>query len=144
MILKKIMEGRSRSDRLPFFGFVFFRTGNRSSRGCGNVGIRRVWRDSQGAEGTGGNPPLVFRSFLNSVISTALCPDSDPCYRILGALGDSILQARNILSFAAPIRRANSVSLISAAFRSRASMLIPGFSFVSTPGSILSFWCGVA
>ncbi len=39
---------------------------------------------------------------LNSLISTALCPDSDPCYGILGALGDSILQARNILIFAAP------------------------------------------
>ena len=138
------MKGRLRSDRLPFLFLSSFGTGPRVSRGCGNVGIRRVWRDSQGAEGTGGNPPLVFRSFLNSVISTALCPDSDPCYRILGALGDSILQARDILIFAAPIRRANSVSLISAAFRSRASMLIPGLSFVSTSGSILSFWCGVA
>src|ERR1022692_4707742 len=143
-MLKWIGKGRLRSDRLPFVGFVFFRTGNRSSGGCGNVGIRRGWPDSQGVEKTGGTLPLVFRVFLYPAISTALCPDCDPCYRILGTRGDSILQARSILIFAAPSRRANSVSLISAAFRSSASRLIPGLSFVFTPGSIPSFRCGVA
>ena len=133
------MKGRLRSDRLPFLFLSSFGTGNRVSRGCGNVGIRRIWPDSQGVEGTGGNLSLVFRSFLNHVISTAFCFDCDRCYRILGARGDSIRQARNILIFAAPIRRANAVSLISAAFRSRSSRLMPGLSFAATPGSILSF-----
>jgi hypothetical protein len=103
------------------------------------VGIRRGWPDFQGVEGTDGNPPLVFRGFLNPAISTAPCLDRDPCYKVLCGQGDSILQARNILIFAAPNRRANSVSLIAAAFRSSASMLIPDLSFFSTPGSILSF-----
>lgn len=144
MILKWIVKGRSRSDRLPFFGFVSLRVGNRGSRSCGNVGIRLVWPDSQGVEGTGGNLLLVFRGFLCPAISTAPCPDCGSCYSIVGTQGDSILQARNILIFAAPIRLANSVSLISAAFRSRASRLMPGLSLVSTSGSILSFWYGVA
>ena len=89
--------------------------------------------------------PFLFLSSFgtgNHVISTAFCFDCDRCYRILGARGDSIRQARNILIFAAPIRRANSVSLISAAFRSRSSRLMPGLSFAATPGSILSFLIG--
>ena len=97
---------------------------NRRRRG-GNVGIRRRLPDSQGGVETGGNLHLVFAGFHTPAISTALFCSYSRC-GIRGREGDSILQIRNTLAFAAPIFFAKSVSLIAAAFRSSASMVIPG------------------
>src|SRR5690242_3802107 len=55
------------------FGFCFGFGQNRSrSRRGGKVGISRLWRDSQGSVGAGGNLLLVFAGFHAPAFSTAL------------------------------------------------------------------------
>ena len=86
----------------------------------------RCLPDFQGVVGSGENLLLVFPGFHSTAISTAPLFACDSRYGIHVGRGDSILQARNTFALAAPIFFANSVSLIAAAARSSASMLIPG------------------
>jgi len=123
VILKQVRMWRPRSGRLPFC-FLFCLIKGNSRRRSGNVGIRRRLPDSQGCVETRGNLHLVFARFHTPAISTALFGFCYSRRGIRGRQGDSILQMSNTFAFAAPIFFA--VSLIAAAFRSRASMLIPG------------------
>ena len=129
---------RPRSGRLPFRFLSFCLVKDNRRRRGGNVGIRHRLPDSQEGVETRGNLHLVFAGFHTPAISTALFG-----FRysngIGGRQGDSILQIRNTIAFAAPIFFAKSVSLIVAAVRSSASMLIPGLRYFAAPGRDLSF-----
>jgi hypothetical protein len=110
--------------------------------GCGNVGISRRSRDFQGAVGRVENLLLVFHAFHGPVISTALLLGE--FQRNRGGTGDSILHCRNSFTFAAPILRAHSVSLVAIACRSNCANPMFGFRYWMASGSDFSFSYGVA
>ena len=128
------------------FWFSTFPSG--AKLGCGNVGISRRLRDSQGAVVSVGKLPLLCHAFHGPVISTALSPwfataqldprgkfnfySNSPRTRSLylfGGTGDSTLQRRNNCPFAAPIFWAHSVSLICRAVCSNCAKLRLGFKY---------------
>ena len=134
---------RPRSGRFPFVFLVFWLAGVNSRGGGGNVEIRCCLPDFQGVGQTGENLLLVFPGLPNAAISTAPFPRRCSRHRMRGGQGDSILQARSIFAFAAPIFLANSVSLMAVSMRSSDSMLIPGLRYPAAPGSDFSFCQGV-
>jgi len=77
--------------------------------GCGNVGISRSLRDSQGAVERVEKLLLLFHAFHGPVISTARFRWPG---QARGGRGASILQRRSSCTRAAVILRAHAVSLI--------------------------------
>ena len=125
MILKKSSDAEAAQRPTSFLVFLFCWIKKNSGGSGGNVGIRRPLPDFQGVVETGENLQLVFAVFHNPAISTALLGCCVCNYRIRDGPGDSILHTRSTLALAAPIFRANSVSLIAAAIRSIASIPMP-------------------
>src|SRR5665647_2797898 len=108
--------------------------------GCGNVGISRLWRDSQGAVERGEKLLLLFHAFHGPGISIAL---RAPQFVPRGS-ADSLLQRRSSTPLAAVIFRAHSVSLIFCATASSRAKLIPSFKYFSAPDKLSHFSYGVA
>ena len=105
-----------------WFRFSTFPSG--AMPGCGNVGISRLWRDSQGAVESGEKLLLLFHAFHGPGISIALPVRPHAVSR---ASGDSLLQRLSNATLAALIFRAHSVSLIVFAIASRRAKLMPSF-----------------
>ena len=112
----------------------------RGMPGCGNVGISRLWRDSQGAVERGEKLLLLFHAFHGPGISIAL---RAPQFVPRGS-ADSLLQRRSSTPLAAAIFRAHSVSLIFCATASSRAKLIPSFKYFSASGKLFHFSYGVA
>ncbi len=141
-VLKERNGARRRELRVgkweTWFWFSTFPSG--AKPGCGNVGISRCLRDSQGAGERGEKLLLLFPSFHGPVISTA----PFRAHTVLGATRDSILQRRSSCNLAAAIFRAHSVSLSFRAIRSSCVKLTLGFRYFSAPGKAFHFSYGVA
>jgi hypothetical protein len=119
----------------------FFRHLWVNRRVCGNVGISRRLRDSQGAVERVENLGLVFQAFHGTVISTDLRAHDQAN---LGGTGDSVLHWHNSLALAATIFLAHSVSLIAPANLSNWAKLIFGLRHCAAFGNDFSFSYGVA
>lgn len=118
---------------------VWFSTFPSAARpSCGNVGISRCRRDSQGAVGRVGNLPLVFHAFLRPVISTAPAPS-----RFRAWFHFLPRHWANKASLARCIRCAASVSLMRRESRSNSSAVMPSFKYFSQSGRETNFSYGV-
>ena len=118
---------------------LVFRFPMAAKPGCGNVGISRFLRDSQGAVERVGKLLLLFHSFHGPGISTTLRRG----YWKRGGSGECTLHCPSSRDFAAFIRRAHSVSLIAIASRSSSARVRPGLRYCPARSSDFSFSNGV-
>ena len=124
-----------------WFWFSTFPSG--AMPGCGNVGISRLLRDSQGAVESGEKLLLLFHAFHGPGISIAFPAFPARPHVVPRASGDSLLQRRSNATRAAVIFRAHSVSLIFCATWSSRAKLMPSFKYFSASGKLFHFSNGV-